>query len=81
MNTVTGGRSARSGGYNHLAWTYQDSGILGALMCGALNALERLPADGVRGDQAASDWLSHDSVKPPPQRHDLRGGKIVGSSK
>lgn len=34
----------------------------------------------LRGDQAASDLLGHDSVKTT-QRHYLRRGKIVGSTK
>jgi hypothetical protein len=34
----------------------------------------------LRGDQAASDLLCHDSVKTA-QRHYLRRGKIVGPTK
>lgn len=50
---ATGGRRARSCVYDNLAWIYQDSGLLGSLMCGALDAPDLIPAGGVR---AAQSW-------------------------
>ncbi len=41
---ATGGRTSRSGVFDHLAWIYQDSGLLGSLMCGVLDAPELVPA-------------------------------------
>lgn len=56
MNTTTittGGRRAKSSVYDNLAWIYQDSGLLGSLMCGVLDAPEVMPAGATRAD---SSW-------------------------
>lgn len=44
ITLATGGRAAKTSVYDHLAWIYQDSGLLGALMCGVLDAPELVPA-------------------------------------
>ena len=48
---VTGGRAARLMVYDHLAYAYQDSGLLGALMDGTLDAPEHMPAGAARADE------------------------------
>lgn len=50
----TAGRQSRFCVYEHLAAPYQDSGLLGQLMCGNLDAPERMPAGGVRMDES---WI------------------------
>lgn len=48
----TAGRHSRFNVYEHLAAAYQDSGLLAQLMCGNLDAPERMPAGGVRMDES-----------------------------
>jgi hypothetical protein len=50
LRNATGGRAARLQVYGHLADSYQDSGLLGALMEGSLDAPEQLPAGAARAD-------------------------------
>lgn len=50
LRLATGGRTTRLQVYSHLADTYQDSGLLGALMDGSLDAPERMPAGAARAD-------------------------------
>jgi hypothetical protein len=37
--------------YDNLAYAYQDSGLLGALMDGTLDAPEHMPAGAVQADE------------------------------
>ena len=50
ITIATGGRAAKSSVYDNLAWIYQDSGLLGSLMCGVLDAPELMPAGATRAD-------------------------------
>lgn len=52
ITIVTGGRAAKNSVYDNLAWIYQDSGLLGSLMCGALDAPELMPAGATRADDS-----------------------------
>lgn len=52
ITIATGGRAAKTGVYDNLAWIYQDSGLLGSLMCGVLDAPEQIPAGASRADNS-----------------------------
>ena len=69
MTIVTGGRAAKNSVYDRLAWVYQDSGLLGSLMCGVLDAPEQIPAGATlageavpRGQRAIAMTAGRDEV-------------------
>jgi hypothetical protein len=47
---ATGGRIAQQRVYDHLDYAYQDSGLLGSLMSGTLDAPDYMPAGAVQAD-------------------------------
>ncbi|MBY0556517.1 MAG: hypothetical protein K2P77_04855 [Burkholderiaceae bacterium] len=55
VTIATGGRATRQAVYGHLAYAYQDSGLLGSLMCGSLDAPAFIPA----GYTSAGTQLQH----------------------
>jgi hypothetical protein len=62
---VTGGRTARYSVEQHLAFAYHDSGMLTALMEGALDAPDRIPAGAAHaGDQGPSRQNAVTSTTP-----------------